>query len=162
MGYLIFFWRLTDYCISLLYLYFEYRSDTEWLRIGLGLVLVPLLFWYISHLTSFYSQYICHISIKVYGIYFGNKWLNYHNQNQSKTNPKTFQNQLKNSNIMIYKLYSCELESKWSRCPNMKIMNTIPWHVYFIWCLCGLSFKIIYLKSPIAFVSLLMDLSMQQ
>jgi len=79
-----------DYLIFFLYLYNECISKTEWFWIGFGLVLDPRLFRYISHLTSFYSPYICHIPIKVYGIYVGNKWKNYRYQNQSKTNGKPF------------------------------------------------------------------------
>jgi hypothetical protein len=59
--------------VLFIYLCYEYIPNTEWFWIGFGLVLVPSLFRYINHLTFIYSQFICHISIKVYGIYFGNK-----------------------------------------------------------------------------------------
>ena len=67
--------------------------------IGFWMVLDPRLFWYISHLTFIYQCYKCHLSNKVYGIYFGNEWVNYYYQNQSKTNEKQIKNQSKNDMV---------------------------------------------------------------
>jgi len=121
----IYSWQKPDHQIFFLYLYYECISDAEWFWNGFGSVLDWSLFWYISHLTINYSQYKCHISIKVYGIYFGNIWMNYRFQNQSKTEPKPIEKQSKKNSKMDFKIYSCELEQESSINLNTKIMNFI-------------------------------------
>ena len=124
-------WINCENLIFLLYLYFEYISVFEWFWIGFGSVLGPRLFWYISHLIFIYSPYICPISIKVYGIYFGNKWKNYRSQNQSKTDWISIQNPLQNNRQMRCKLFSYGLVSKSNRSTNIKLLNLIPCNSFF-------------------------------